>query len=72
MIPPALIYRFYGSERIYRMVLPVTWSQTIAYDAPDHQQARQSKTKRSAFDQVLQEQMKGQEMEADQTFQLYC
>ena len=54
------------------MVLPVTWSQTIAYDAPDHQQARQSKTKRSAFDQVLQEQMKGQEMEADQTFQLYC
>lgn len=54
------------------MVLPVTWSQTIAYDAPDDQQARQSKTKRSAFDQVLQEQMEGREMEANQTFQLYC
>lgn len=54
------------------MVLPVTLSQTIAYDAPDQQQTRQSKTKNSAFDQMLQEQIKGQEMEANQTFQLYC
>lgn len=59
-------------DRIYRMVLPVTLSQTIAYDAPDQQQTRQSKTKNSAFDQMLQEQIKGQEMEANQTFQLYC
>ena len=54
------------------MVLPVTLSQTIAYDAPDHQQARQNKTKGTAFDQMLQEQMKGQEMEENQTFQIYC
>ena len=59
-------------ERIYQMVLPVTLSQAIAYDAPDQQQARQGNTKRSAFEQLLQEQIKGQEMEANQTFQLYC
>ena len=47
-------------------------SQEIAYDSPNHQQPRQNKTKRSSFEQILQEQLKGQQLEENQTFQLYC
>uniref|UniRef100_UPI003FED5A82 hypothetical protein n=1 Tax=Agathobacter sp. TaxID=2021311 RepID=UPI003FED5A82 len=58
-------------ERVYQ-VFPVTLSQKIAYDSPNHQQPRQNKTKRSSFEQILQEQLKGQQLEENQTFQLYC